>query len=226
MNMSACVGYGKLATLITKQITHRTSVRSCVFNKMLLSRWPYGKHKCVFREASSFTPHTERPELGQVVYNGLISRLLRNVKFFSITTSGLTVILQPIMISNVLSVSATTLQYVAYFSFVAIFVFITPLMIHLVGRKYVTKLYFNDQTKQFCAVTYNILGLKRELSFTAEDVDVPDIPGLFTSVIVKRKPLFMDSRLFTDTEAYAHLMGYDKPIDLRFDDEKDERVAK
>lgn len=224
--MLACVGYGQLATLITKQVAYRTSVRSCVFSKLLLSRCRYGAYNCAVREASSFTPHRERPELGRVVYDGLISPFLRNVKFLSITTSGLTLILQPYMIPSVLSVSASTLQYAAYFSFISIFVFITPLMIHLVGRKYVIRLYFNNQTKEFCAITYNILGMKRELSFTAEDVNVPDIPGMFTSVIVKHKPLFMDSRMFTDTEAYAHLMGYDKPIDLRFDDEKDEKVAK
>lgn len=44
---------------------------------------------------------------------------------------------------------------------------------------------------------------------------VPEVPGLFTSIIVKGRPLFIDLNQFTDANHYAKIMGFDKPIDLK-----------
>lgn len=50
---------------------------------------------------------------------------------------------------------------------------------------------------------------------------VPDVPGMFTSFLVKDKsskksiPLFVDPRLFADPTHYVKIMGYDKPIDFK-----------
>lgn len=52
---------------------------------------------------------------------------------------------------------------------------------------------------------------------------MPDIPGMFASFHVKSKdskkthPLFVDPRLFEDTEHYIKIMGFDKPIDFQMD---------
>jgi transmembrane protein 70 len=62
---------------------------------------------------------------------------------------------------------------------------------------------------------------------------VPDIPGMFASFNVKSKdstkthPLFVDPRLFEDTQHYIKIMGYDKPIDFQMDlVEKEENTEK
>lgn len=53
------------------------------------------------------------------------------------------------------------------------------------------------------------------MRFKIDDVKVPDVPGLFTSLTVKGKPLFMDPNQFTDVSHYAKMMGFDKPIDFK-----------
>lgn len=50
---------------------------------------------------------------------------------------------------------------------------------------------------------------------------MPDVPGMFTSFMVKNKssnksiPLFVDPRVFGDPTHYVKIMGYDKPIDFK-----------
>jgi len=38
---------------------------------------------------------------------------------------------------------------------------------------------------------------------------------MFTSFVVKKRPLFVDPALFDDPEHYVRIMGYDKPIDFK-----------
>lgn len=51
--------------------------------------------------------------------------------------------------------------------------------------------------------------------FKVSDVEVPDVPGMFTSIIAKNRPLFLDPQQFQDASHYAKIMGYDKPIDFK-----------
>lgn len=46
---------------------------------------------------------------------------------------------------------------------------------------------------------------------------VPEVPGMFTSFLVNKRPLFVDPALFDDPEHYVKIMGYDKPIDFKLD---------
>lgn len=57
-----------------------------------------------------------------------------------------------------------------------------------------------------------------QLDFKAEDVVVPDIPGMFTTLHAKQKPLFIEARHFNDPLHYAKMMGYDKPMDFKLGD--------
>jgi len=57
-----------------------------------------------------------------------------------------------------------------------------------------------------------------QITFTTDDVTVPDVPGMFTSFQIKGIPLFVDPRLFNEPEHYAKIMGYDKPIDFKLSD--------
>lgn len=38
---------------------------------------------------------------------------------------------------------------------------------------------------------------------------------MFTSIVVKDKPIFIELSHFKDTGHYAKIMGYDKPIDFK-----------
>lgn len=57
-----------------------------------------------------------------------------------------------------------------------------------------------------------------QIHFSVDDVNVPDVPGMFTTFIVKKQPLFVDPRMFRELEHYGRLMGYNKPIDFHLGD--------
>ena len=53
-----------------------------------------------------------------------------------------------------------------------------------------------------------------------EDIIVPEIPGPFTTILVKTKankkvPLFLADTAFIEPKHFARFMGYDKPIDFK-----------
>ena len=57
-----------------------------------------------------------------------------------------------------------------------------------------------------------------QITFTTDDVAVPDVPGMFTSFQIDGIPLFVDPRLFDEPEHYAKIMGYDKTTDFKLSD--------
>lgn len=57
-----------------------------------------------------------------------------------------------------------------------------------------------------------------QTEFKTENVKVPDVPGMFTTLFANGKPLFFDPKLFESPEHYAKIMGYDKPIDFKLYD--------
>lgn len=54
-----------------------------------------------------------------------------------------------------------------------------------------------------------------QLEFTPDDVVVPDVTGMFTNCIIKGKPLFLEQNFFHDSSHYIRIMGYDKPMDFK-----------
>lgn len=68
-------------------------------------------------------------------------------------------------------------------------------------------------------LTYTyLIQLFLQTTFKIDDIEIPEMPGMFTSILVgpKKVPLFVDPRDFSDTHHYARFMGFDKPIDISF----------
>lgn len=63
-----------------------------------------------------------------------------------------------------------------------------------------------------------------QTTFKVSDIFIPEIPGMFTSFKVGkgRIPLFVDAPDFNDTHHYARFMGYDKPINIKFESDYDD----
>jgi hypothetical protein len=56
-----------------------------------------------------------------------------------------------------------------------------------------------------------------QITFRAQDVQVPDIPGMFTTFKARNVPLFVDGEQFeSNYHHYGKIMGYDKPLSLRY----------
>lgn len=148
---------------------------------------------------------------------------IRAVKVFSLTTSIIGVTAQPMLYAQAAKMASSTPVIVGLCGMVGFFTFVTPILIHFITKKYVTELHYDDTSKEYIATTINFFLIKKQLKFKPEDVVVPDVTGAFTSFHVKDRttkktvPLFVEPRLFEDPSHYVKIMGYDKPIDFKFE---------
>ncbi|XP_017775131.1 PREDICTED: transmembrane protein 70 homolog, mitochondrial [Nicrophorus vespilloides] len=148
------------------------------------------------------------------VYFGNLSRQIKNVKIFSLMTSVAGLAAQPIIYLELSKLQSVPLLVVGC-SFVGFFTFATPILLHFVTKKYVIKLDYDRVNGSYIATTYNVLCMEKKLEFKPDDVYVPDVPGMFTTLFAKKKALFLEASAFDDPTHYAKIMGYDKPMDFK-----------
>lgn len=159
---------------------------------------------------------------GNLVYGGNLTRNLKLVKYFSLSTSALGLALQPYIVVALYDKSSALV--IGTCSVIAFMTFLTPLLVHKLSMRYITHVYFNDRTKVFTVHTLSFFNRKTSVSFTAQDVTIPDISGAFSNIKVKGLPYFVVPEDFVDITAYEHMVGYDKPIDFSFEsDDKEEK---
>ncbi|CAH1372487.1 hypothetical protein MTP99_013979 [Tenebrio molitor] len=148
------------------------------------------------------------------IYYGVLTPQVRAVKVFSLSSSIIGITCQPFLYEAVVSTGSVPIIVAAY-SFIGFFTFLTPFLLHLITKKYVTQLLYKRDTDSYVAKTVNFFNITRETEFKVEDVKVPDVPGMFTTLHAKGKPLFIDPKFFENPDHYARIMGYDKPIDFK-----------
>ena len=159
------------------------------------------------------------PDKGELVYSGTLTKGIKRLKRLSIFSSCLGVMAIPLFLQKGIPLVA-----IGGFSF---FIFITPLLIHFVfAKKYVTDIYYNSETKKFSMAKLSFLLFRKEFEYTANDVVIPDIPGAFATYKIQGKPVFINRDMFTSKEAYKHMVGYDKPLDLNMYDKARDEQAK
>jgi len=161
-----------------------------------------------------------------VIYIGTLARHVRIVKVFSLSTSVAGICLQPFIYTK-LSALPVALA-VAVGGFASFFIYLTPVLLHLVSKRYVTQITLDPVSGEYTATTYTFFLRKKLHPFTADDVTVPHVPGLFTSIRVHEVPLFIDRDLFTDRRHFVQLFKYTDPLEweivsegLTPDDDKD-----
>ena len=143
----------------------------------------------------------------QEIYNGILSTQIKMVKTFSLTTTCIGLAFQPILWNCSTANAAVVLGTGV---FLGIFTFATPLLIHSFSKKYVTKLYYNQVEDKYTAVVYNIFVRPKKIEFKVTDVEVPQIPGMFTTFKANSVPLFVEGSQFTDITHYGKIMGYEE----------------
>lgn len=202
---SVTVHFSRLHHDRTSQTSQRLLTRSC--GTLSLQRQRYS--------TSGQTPSSgSESDKGRLVYLGRIGSTFKMLKIFSLTTSAIGLSLQPYLFFEYQDTPLVTA--VPFFAALNIFVFVNPLLIHHIGKKYVMEVYFNQTSKVFTAVLMSFFARKYNFTFTAKDVHVPDVPGMFSILTVRGRPLFVLDSDFTDIEVYKHMMGFDKPLDLTF----------
>ncbi|XP_075973364.1 transmembrane protein 70 homolog, mitochondrial [Anticarsia gemmatalis] len=153
------------------------------------------------------------------IYYGPLTPQIKGVKVFSLSSSMAGLLAQPIIIREAATIGSTSLL-VAICSVVGFFTFITPILLHVITKKYVTEIHYDPETSTYKATTINFFLARKQLEFKTDDVQVPDIPGMFTTMNAKGTPLFIEARHFSDPWHYAKIMGYDKPMDFKLGEQE------
>uniref|UniRef100_A0A182PEC0 Transmembrane protein 70 homolog, mitochondrial n=1 Tax=Anopheles epiroticus TaxID=199890 RepID=A0A182PEC0_9DIPT len=176
---------------------------------------------CSKTSPSIRTPDTgKRPQeenLDNRVYYGSLTPQIRAVKVFSLATSIGGIIAQPILLEQASKVGGMPM-IVAVCGFAGFFTFVTPILLHLVTKRYITDLHYDSAKQQYTATTITFFLQREKTTFKIEDVTVPEVGGLFTTFLVKNKAFFVDPQLFPDPTHYIKIMGFDKPIDFKFEE--------
>ncbi|RXG73977.1 Transmembrane protein 70-like protein, mitochondrial [Armadillidium vulgare] len=171
-----------------------------------------------YSSSSSETKEKEKKEqiIGEgtweEIYKGVLTTQLKLLKMFSISTSAICLSVQPILYEKIGNTDLAIVVTLA--TFLGIFTFTTPALIHWVSKKYVTKLEYDPTRDIYAATTLSFFLREKKIHFKVDDVIRPEIPGLFTSFKVKKQALFVDPDTFKDIEHYSRIMGFDKPLDL------------
>ncbi|XP_050517734.1 transmembrane protein 70 homolog, mitochondrial [Diabrotica virgifera virgifera] len=157
---------------------------------------------------------TENKSESKEIYYGSLTPQIKAVKIFSLSSSVVGIIAQPFLYNEIASTGNVPVIVAAYTA-IGFFTVVTPILLHLITKKYVTHLYYKPSTNSYIANNVNFFCLTKETEFTPEDVVVSEVPGMFTTFEAKGKALFVDPRLFEDPEHYAKIMGFDKPLDFK-----------
>lgn len=168
----------------------------------------------VNQQSSESDDVKQKPESkrnNNVIYTGTLARHVRIVKVFSLSTSVIGISLQPFIYQK-LSALPVVLA-VAVGGFASFFIYLTPVLLHLVSKRYVTEMTLDPVSKEYTATTYTFFLRKKIHRFTVDDVTVPNVSGLFTSLRVHGVPLFIDRDLFTNQSYFVELFKFNDPLD-------------
>ncbi|KAK1790181.1 hypothetical protein P4O66_014112 [Electrophorus voltai] len=159
-----------------------------------------------------YSSQSASPEEGVLIYTGSLGKAVLGVKFFSYSTTVFSVCVMPyVLMKTGIGISSLVLK-VAFCGLLGFFTFLTPVLLHLITKGYVVRLYYNKQTDVYTAVTYNVLLVEKKTVFHQSDVRIPDMSRLFTSFYVKKQSMLVNPMHFDLPHDYNHLMGYDKPF--------------
>ncbi|XP_014395338.1 PREDICTED: transmembrane protein 70, mitochondrial, partial [Myotis brandtii] len=154
----------------------------------------------------------EKSEDGRLIYTGNLAQTVFGVKCFSYSTSVISLTFLPYIFAQNNVVFGSLPLQILFYGIIGSFTVITPVLLHLVTKGYVIRLYHEATTDTYKAITYNVLLLETSTVFQQNDVKIPSSTHLFTTFYAKTKSLLVNPGLFPNPKDYDHLMGYDKPF--------------
>lgn len=101
------------------------------------------------------------------IYQGKYTNQILRVKMFSLTTSAMGLLAQPILWHKGIEVGGTGLGMLIC-SVAGIFTFVTPLLLHFVTKKYVIDIKYNEKTDEYTCVTISFFLFRNEVRLSLE----------------------------------------------------------
>lgn len=166
----------------------------------------------VFSSVSAVRSMSESTSPSQVIYIGPLTNRIRYLKMFSFLTSTITISFAP-FIYNLFSETHNWAALTATL-ILGTCTLLTPTLIHLVAKNYVTSVRYNSMTDMYTACTISFFLGRLRYQFKASDVIVPELPNMFSNFSVKGRPMFVDGSLMDPVAHYGRLMKFeeDRPI--------------
>lgn len=150
---------------------------------------------------------------GNLVYTGTANRMVTVAKFFSLSTSALGLCIMPWLYAEMSD--GGIIFKVAMMGASSFFIFLTPVLIHTLSKRYVLSMYHDKPTNTFSTVRYNLIMQQKAFSFTPDQIeDTLSSPLCNFQVGNQGFILDTDELMRTDPDAYIAFMRYDEPIDL------------
>lgn len=195
--------------------------------RLALLRHPRGVYLCCScrrtnGNTSGKSPAGAGTSSTNLVYIGNLTQTMKRVKYFSLSTSAIGIVAQAFVVNSALQATGGFSFKLAFAAFIGTTIILTPFLLNFLTKRYVTELYFDAEKKLFTAATLNFVNQRRYTTFAASDVSIPTVDWPFTTFVVGKKPFLLDPSQFSESAAYEHLMGYDKPLEeeLKFSHEK------
>lgn len=89
------------------------------------------------------------------IYNGPLSQRIRTVKLFSLTSSLFGLACQPILLEKVVEEGHSLAVLIFSGAIIQFFTFVTPFLFHYITKRYVRKIYYNEEADEYVALTYS-----------------------------------------------------------------------
>lgn len=99
----------------------------------------------------------------ETVYTGKLSKNIKRVKLFSLSTSAMGILLQPYLLPKIMATGSTGTTAVAALMF-GFFAIGTPLLLHLVTGKYITDIKYESSKNMYTATSFSIFVREKKAS--------------------------------------------------------------
>jgi len=159
----------------------------------------------------------EKESYGTLVYSGPVNKRVRFIKTFSVSTSVLAIMLQPYFLNEYISgTDAHAASLTAYLTLLAAtgVMFITPVLLHYLTKRYVLEIYRNGATGEYRAILMNLIAKEYSLKFNQGDVVMPENPGPFYTMLARNKQLFVVPDGFIDRNTWISFFGETSPVNM------------
>jgi len=96
------------------------------------------------------------------IYYGPLTRQIKALKLFSLLTSSGGLMIQPFLYSKAVE-NDNIGVFLGIFACIGLFAITTPLLIHMITKKYVTHLYYDTKEDIYIANTYSLFARTKEV---------------------------------------------------------------
>ena len=141
----------------------------------------------------------------RLIYEGPLSKKIRAIKLFSMSTSILSLVCAPVLVFS--SNAETSILLKAFLASTVLTLGLsTTFFLHWLTRVYVHKMFFHPHSGTFAVETYNFFGITTRRRFSVADVRIPEVESVFSTFHAHNIRYF----LHTDLKEADQILNYVK----------------